>query len=116
MEPQKEAIRYGLARYESIVPAFERELTRNGIQARVTATNVRRTALHSAARVLKTEELLAGIARQAWFTPSINACTPPHTTNVQLAPCHRPPSSMTIARLAYRRTGPRRLPPSGMYR
>ena len=99
-----------------MVPASANVSARNGTQANVTARNVMRTANRSIGRDLKTAELLKGSARQAWFTASIKPCTPPQTTNVQLAPCHSPPSSMTMPRLTYRRTGPRRLPPSGMYR
>src|SRR3984893_9772311 len=38
-------------------------------------------------------------------------CSPPQATNVQLAPCHRPPSSMVIIRLTEVRFAPRRLAP-----
>ena len=36
--------------------------------------------------------------------------------NEYFAPCQRPPRNMVIARLTSVRRGPRRLPPSGMYR
>ena len=43
-------------------------------------------------------------------------CIPPHTTKVQLAPCHNPPSSIVSIRFRYVRRSPSRLPPSGMYK
>ena len=48
---------------------------------------------------------------------SMTSSTPwirPHTTKVQAAPCQRPPMNITIIRLIAARTGPERLPPSGM--
>ena len=40
----------------------------------------------------------------------------PQTTNVQAAPCHSPPSNITIARLRASLSGRAREPPSGMKR
>ena len=49
-------------------------------------------------------------------SPRYSPCSPPHTTKVQLAPCHNPPISMVSIRLIYVRTFPFRLPPSGIYK
>src|ERR1043165_8832769 len=46
---------------------------------------------------------------------SASPCSRPHTTNVDRAPCHRPPSTMVISRFRYILRTPRRLPPSEMY-
>ena len=42
----------------------------------------------------------ARAARQAWFTRRKTPLMPPQATKVQLAPCHRPPSSIVTIRLA----------------
>ena len=41
-------------------------------------------------------------------------CSAPHTTNVQAAPCQRPPSTMVIMMLRTVRAWPPSFPPSGM--
>ena len=43
-------------------------------------------------------------------------CQSPQATKVHAAPCQSPPSTITISRFRPVRIGPRRLPPSGIYR
>ena len=53
-------------------------------------------------------------SRQSRWVTSAAPCRAPQATNVQLAPCQSPASSMTRKRLATRRGFATRLPPSGM--
>ncbi len=60
-----------------------------------------------AAAARRAPELVLGLSATlaGWLAPN---------TNVQLAPCHRPPSSIVSARFTYVRHGAPRLPPSEM--
>src|SRR5471032_1695368 len=49
-------------------------------------------------------------------TTSAPPCNTPQMTNIQLAPCHKPPRVNVIIRLQYRRVREQRFPPSGTYR
>ena len=55
-------------------------------------------------------------AGTAWWPTSNSPCQQPQAANVQLAPCHRPPSTIVAIKLNFWRAGLQRLPPSGIYR
>ena len=79
---------------------------RNITQPRTTRSNV----------MGKDQSTVAAFLGQLKYrsTANIAPCQAPQITKVQFAPCHNPPSTITIKRLKYVRTTPFRFPPSGM--
>src|SRR5437016_9058899 len=84
----------------SIRTAVPTSSERKNTQATTTATNVtawpRRRP--SSVEISRLPPKCRRSPRQRWLTTRYRPCSAPQTTNVQPAPCHKPPSSMVINR------------------
>ena len=95
--------------------ASSNELERKKIHAKHTTLNVD-DAVPGASQRRRGSLDEAGRSRHQRSATSAVPWIAPQATNVQPAPCQRPPISIVSIRFRYVASRPPRLPPSGMYR